>query len=571
MASTMKIAHLAGISTFVTGGTGGVQRGGDVDMDVSADLPELARTPVVVVSAGVKSILDIGLTLEKLETLGVPVATFGSDEFPAFFSPSSGFEAPARVDSAEEVASAYWAARDLGMSTGMLITVPNPDPAGTEIESVIQDALEEARGMGLSGKSVTPFLLKAVSEKSQGKSLRSNVALVKRNAEVGSQIAVAIENERFMREDGFKTIQNVSSLREGGASQNESSSIAEHNGAFNSGTICATKPKVIVMGGSVVDFVASPAHELIFHTSNPGKCTESDGGVGRNIAEALGRLHSKPLFYTAIGQDDKGKLLLHNLEVNCNVDVKSAATVVDGARTASYLAVLNESGDLHTAIADMVINAHIPIPTDEALKAVNILVMDANAPIETLVKASIAAVQSNVSVFFEPTSVPKATTAASCEGFMKNITYASPNYDELFAMTGSRPVRGEVEGIERQLHDLEQDKGTPPLKTAAEKVLRKMREDEAHLLITLGKYGAVLATKHTNSFQYLHVSSPSPLSVENVTGAGDTLCAAFIHSIVNDNSHAEALRFAVQAASMSVSWGGSAIPPHLNDLTLECQ
>lgn len=111
VASTMRLAHLAGITTFVTGGTGGVHRGAEVDMDISADLIELSRTPVVVVSAGVKSILDIGLTLEQLETLGVPVAVFGSDSFPAFFSPVSGYDSPNRVDSAEEVAKAYWASR----------------------------------------------------------------------------------------------------------------------------------------------------------------------------------------------------------------------------------------------------------------------------------------------------------------------------------------------------------------------------------------------------------------------------------------------------------------------------
>jgi len=558
VASTMKIAHLAGISTFVTGGTGGVHRGGEIDMDISADLPELACTPVVVVSAGVKSILDIGLTLETLETLGVPVATYGSDEFPAFFSPSSGFEAPNRVDCAEEVASAYWTARDLGMLTGMLITVPNPDPAGAEVESAIQEALAEAKEMGLSGKNVTPFLLKAVSDKSQGKSLRSNVALVKRNAEVGSQIAVAIANERFMREEGFKTLPNEPS-----ANERNSSSTGE--------TIDAAKPKVIVMGGSVVDYVATPDQELILHTSNPGKCTESDGGVGRNIAEALGRLQSKPLFCTAIGLDDRGNSLVQNLEVNCNVDVKSAANFVDNARTASYLAVLSESGDLHTAIADMEVNTCIPVPSDESLKSADILVMDANAPMETLLNASIAAIKANVKVFLEPTSVPKAAVASNSGRLMQNITYASPNYDELMAMAGRRSVQGEVEDIEQQLQNLEQNGNVSPLKAAAEIVLRRMKEDEAYLLITLGKHGVVFASKCNGSFQYSYIPSSTPSSIENVTGAGDTLCGAFVHSITNGYNHTEALHFAVQAAALSVSWGKSAIPPHLEELTLTGQ
>jgi len=165
VASTMRLAHLAGISTFVTGGTGGVHRGGELSLDISADLYELAQTPVVVLSAGVKSILDIKRTLETLETLGVPTATFQSDEFPAFFSPQSGVRSPARVDSTDEIARAYLAGLDLGLSNGMLIAVPNVDPAGEAVEAAIQEAIAQAEQLGIQGRDVTPYILRAVSEK----------------------------------------------------------------------------------------------------------------------------------------------------------------------------------------------------------------------------------------------------------------------------------------------------------------------------------------------------------------------------------------------------------------------
>ena len=192
VASTMKLAHLAGISTFVTGGIGGVHRNGETSMDVSADLIELSRTPVVVISAGIKSILDIGRTLEVLETNSVPCISWQADEFPAFFSPHSGVNSPARMDSAEDIAAAYWAAQSLDMSSGMMVGVPNDDPAGAKVEEAIQEALKEADEKGIHGQAVTPFILKNVAERTEGDSLRSNIALVKNNAHVGADIAIAI-------------------------------------------------------------------------------------------------------------------------------------------------------------------------------------------------------------------------------------------------------------------------------------------------------------------------------------------------------------------------------------------
>jgi pseudouridine-5'-phosphate glycosidase len=192
VASTMKLAHLAGISTFVTGGIGGVHRNGENSLDVSSDLTELGHTPVVVVSAGIKSILDIQRTMEVLETNCVPTFGWQTDEFPAFFSPSSGIPCPARADTAKEIADAYWFARQLRLPQGMLVGVPNIDPAGANVETAIQAALKEAEELNIRGRDVTPYILKEVAEKTEGDSLKSNMALVRQNAKVGAEIAIAI-------------------------------------------------------------------------------------------------------------------------------------------------------------------------------------------------------------------------------------------------------------------------------------------------------------------------------------------------------------------------------------------
>ena len=196
VAATMKLAHLAGIATFVTGGIGGVHRNGQYSMDISSDLTELGQTPVVVVSAGIKSILDIQRTIEVLETNGVPAVGWQTDEFPAFFSPSSGIPCPSRADTAEVIADAYWAARKLNMVQGMLVAVPNNDPAGANVETAIQAALAQAEELKISGRDVTPYVLKQTAAKTEGDSLRSNMALVRQNAKIGADIAIAISRAR---------------------------------------------------------------------------------------------------------------------------------------------------------------------------------------------------------------------------------------------------------------------------------------------------------------------------------------------------------------------------------------
>ena len=196
VAATMRLAALAGIRVFVTGGLGGVHRGAETSFDISADLTELGQTDVAVVSAGVKSILDIGLTLEKLETLGVPVVVHGSDEFPSFYSRSSGHAAPLSADSADELAAMMRAKWDLGLHGALAVANPVPgedEIPADEIGVLIDRALGECGERGIHGKDITPFLLGRIVELSEGRSLDTNIALVRSNARLGAALAVAYQ------------------------------------------------------------------------------------------------------------------------------------------------------------------------------------------------------------------------------------------------------------------------------------------------------------------------------------------------------------------------------------------
>lgn len=196
VASTMIFAEMAKIKLFATGGIGGVHRGAEKSFDISADLTELAQTNVAVVCAGAKSILDIGLTLEKLETLGVPVLGYKTDEFPAFYTRKSGFGVDYRVDTPEIAAEIIRCKRDLGLNGGVIIANPIEEKfeAKNNVILSVEQAVNEAQEKMISGKEVTPFLLSRVKELSGGESLESNIALVTNNAKLAARIAVAYEN-----------------------------------------------------------------------------------------------------------------------------------------------------------------------------------------------------------------------------------------------------------------------------------------------------------------------------------------------------------------------------------------
>jgi len=201
VAASMHLANLSGVKVFATGGVGGVHRGAEGSFDISADLMALARYPVITVCAGAKAILDLPKTFEVLETLGVPVIGYQTDELPAFYSRSSGLKLDLRADSAEQVAKVALAHWRIGFSTGALVVVPVPagdEIPSSEIEDVIDEALEASAREGVAGKAVTPFLLSRIAAKTEGRALRANVALLKNNARVAGEIAVALAGQESL-------------------------------------------------------------------------------------------------------------------------------------------------------------------------------------------------------------------------------------------------------------------------------------------------------------------------------------------------------------------------------------
>ena len=266
VSTTMMAAHSAGISIFVTGGIGGVHRDYNDSLDVSADLQELARTPVAVISSGVKSILDIGKTLEYLETMGVCVYTLdsqGTREFPSFFTSKSGFDSPYNLLNEQQAASVIQTHLDLGLNSGLLIGVPIPAEHSADhdlIEKAIQEALKEASQLKIRGKQVTPFLLAKINQITKGQSLRSNIELIKNNARIGAKIAVALSKCQ-------KTPVNSRSTE-----------------------------NVTVIGGVNLDNTYKLVDEKtvgLKGVTQPALFNQSLGGVGRNMAEALLRFNIK--------------------------------------------------------------------------------------------------------------------------------------------------------------------------------------------------------------------------------------------------------------------------------------
>jgi len=331
--------------------------------------------------------------------------------------------------------------------------------------------LQEAEVAGIEGNDVTPFILKTVAEKTSGDSLRSNIALVKNNAKVGAKIATSISN-MSTKEGSTKTTIQSSKL--------------------------PPRSRVVCVGGAVLDTVAksNTEDELIIGTSNPGVIHQSDGGVGRNLAEVLGRLGSKPVFYTAIGEDSCGQGIVSRLEEDSGVII--TANVAKGCRTAQYLALLDHNRDLVGGVADMDVLSEIPIPRVKDLHGVEYLVLDSNGTVESVTKAAQNGVEAGCQICFEPTSVPKASMLSSVE-FVECLNYIFPNEDELIAM--AKEIADDELGLREET--IITDDEYKMIKEAASIVLSRMKAENAHIICTLGSRGVMLASKK-DGVEFLH-------------------------------------------------------------------
>ncbi|EMD42115.1 hypothetical protein CERSUDRAFT_147657 [Gelatoporia subvermispora B] len=455
--ATLIFAALAGIRVFATGGLGGVHRGGEHSMDVSADLQELTKCPVGLVSAGVKSILDIGRTLEYLETLGVPVLSYAdTDDFPAFYSRRSGFKSPWRINdpvSAARILHSQW---QLGMSNGALFGVPIPEKyeaVGEELQQSVEQALREAddNGMSKRGKEATPWLLKRVGELTAGRSLASNIALIENTAHVGGQIAIAYsELEKGSSESNSRTNYFVPTT----VASSEPASIPRKPETFPSPTPSTTPAKLVVVGSAAVDVTAqanpNPGADLSLGSQStvPGAVSLSLGGVARNVAEAAHRIltaHSQgqsgdTLLISPLGNDSFGNLLVSETE---RIGMRTDGFVrTEGGRSAVCNMVLDTQGSLIGGVADMDIIHSLEVQTVLASlqsNAPKLVALDANLTPKTLSSLLGHCIQHNIDVLFEPTSVVKSTVVLPAIAAAMNsmtltrtpVTYATPNLLEL--------------------------------------------------------------------------------------------------------------------------------------------
>ncbi|XP_044049276.1 pseudouridine-metabolizing bifunctional protein C1861.05 isoform X2 [Siniperca chuatsi] len=538
VSATMIAAHRAGVPVFVTGGIGGVHRDGENSLDISADLTELGRTPIAVVSAGVKSILDIGRTLEFLETQGVCVATYGAfKNFPAFFSPQSGFTSPYQVCNPEEAAKLIASTLSLGLQSGVLLAVPVPEEhaaAGEQIEEAIQAAVTEASAKGITGRDVTPFILQKVNELTKGKSLEANIALIHNNAKVGSQIACALSKQMHERKLKGKT----------------------HHGKHSSDS----ESDIVVIGGINVDFIAKgKTKTLHFGQTNPGSVCQSFGGVGRNIADSLSRLGRRPLFISATGADSHSDAVLNY----CKHMNTSGVARLEEQSTATYCAVITESGELSLGLGDMDIHQQITeqhvSQFEKQLSSTTLVCLDGNIPVSTINYVCSIATKHNINVWYEPTDSEKA-----CKPFLsdawKSLSYSSPNLAELCTMNKTLGIPT-PEVLPSSLDEV---------LSVAVALSHPLLEHLHCLVVTLGADGVLVCGEHDagsvnlqprgqqkrrRQLCGLHYPALTVTAEEtmNVSGAGDSLAGALMAGILQRRDTDSCVRMGLLAARLSLA------------------
>ncbi|KAF9696536.1 hypothetical protein EKO04_005233 [Ascochyta lentis] len=433
IASTMLLAELAGIKIFGTGGLGGVHRGAESSMDISADLTELGRTPVAVIASGCKSFLDIPRTLEYLETEGVGVGTFadgrqGKVDFPAFWSRDSGVKSPTTIQDEMEAAAIIHAQHQMQIKSGLLFANPVPVEAAipkAEMDLVITEALKQADAQGVSGKDNTPFVLAKIKELTKGKSIPANRALiesnVRRSAIVARELSILEtkqEEARGRSPPHFTPVQSTTNATSSiptppATPASPSSSISD-----------ATPVDIVVAGALAVDFScdyapfanASSQTDPLPHTSNPAVISQSLGGVAHNIAKAAHLLGSSVRLYSAVGNDLSGRAAVSQLEDE-GMSITGIETLPKPARTAQYVAVNNANKDLALAMADMSILETIPqsLTSDLSTKLFanpatkpKVFVADANWSSPALHTWLSAAHAASTTTIFEPVSTAKA-------------------------------------------------------------------------------------------------------------------------------------------------------------------
>uniref|UniRef100_A0A8D2IV80 Carbohydrate kinase PfkB domain-containing protein n=1 Tax=Varanus komodoensis TaxID=61221 RepID=A0A8D2IV80_VARKO len=463
---------------------------------------------------------DLPYVLSK-ETHGVCVAAFGeSGEFPAFFSHRSGFQAPYRVQNEKHAAQLIVKALALQLGSGVLIAVPSPQDqaaSGQLIEEAILQALQEAQAKGITGKALTPFLLQRVNELSSGESLKSNIALIKNNAKVGSRIAVALNRIQRGRGGGGRGDLPL---------ENDDASAAR-------------RPD----GGQ----------------TNPSTVRQSFGGVGRNLADCLSRLGKTPLFISVMGKDEHSESILRHCR---HMDMRGVLQL-KGHNTATYCAVITGSGELALGLGDMDVHQQITEQYvsrfEEKLCLAPLMCIDGNVPVSTIQYICRIAREQHLAVWYEPTDVNKASKPFHSDSWTA-LTCTSPNLRELRAInqTLGHPV---PEALPSKLEDM--------LEVAAGLACPLLKELHC-VVVTLGQHGVLVCGRDVGGSVSLHPGTSTksasgelcavhypaiPVSAEeivNVSGAGDSLMAGIIAGLLAGEDTDSCIRMGLLSASLSL-------------------
>ncbi|KAI4173283.1 MAG: hypothetical protein LQ343_002994 [Gyalolechia ehrenbergii] len=431
IAGTMVLAHLAGIRIFATGGLGGVHRDGENSMDISADLTELGRTPVAVVSSGCKSFLDIPKTLEYLETQGVYVGTFadgrpGKVEFPAFWTRDSGISSPTVIQDEQEAAAVIHAQSTLGLSSGLLFANPVPaqhSVSNAQMHSVMTQAVLDAKDSGSTGSENTPFILARIRELTGGQTVTANRALVESNVIRGTKVACGLAKLRASALEGPHGNQSsateVMPLIAGNPPQTSILNTGQRN--LHAPGIPGTRTDVFVAGSLAIDLSCDFKPKLGLNsqnsprlqTSNPAAISQALGGVGHNIATAIHYLGTAVQLCSIIGDDQPGATA-KNMLIGKGLSTSGIIVRTRFARTAQYVAVNDSEKNLVLAMADMAILEGCPAEIDTIWKPhldmqkPKWLVVDANWDSNGLQQWLRYGKTADAKIAFEPVSVAKA-------------------------------------------------------------------------------------------------------------------------------------------------------------------
>ncbi|PIC32070.1 hypothetical protein B9Z55_012542 [Caenorhabditis nigoni] len=520
VASTMKIAHAAGISVFATGGIGGVHRGADQTFDISADLQELSQIPVCVVCSGVKSILDIPKTVEYLETHSVNCVVYGEENvFPSFFTRKSGSKAQFQTESLEEVVELLKTSKTSGLPFGTVLACPIPEKYaadGDSIQNAIDQAVREAIEQNIASQQVTPFILARVNELTQGASMKTNIALLENNASIAGRLAAKLCDRRPIAIS--KMNRNQSSM--------------------------GTKPKVVSIGAAIVDFEAITSEDVKDDGgSYNGRVVQRMGGVARNHAEALGRLGCESIFVSAIGDDQNGQFFRTNSD---KIDI-TRVKMITNKPTCTYLAV-NVKGNVKYGIvtSEPLLSTLTPKlieANSDVLECSDFILLDSNLPVPLMAKTLEIAKKHEKQVWLEPTDIDKVKKVFST-GLVDAVTATSPNANEFLEWAKLCNVKVDTSIV-----------------NSADSVLELIEKEKRRLLLNTSLFVVTLANKgsavvHRNKLGQLEFQAlPPPLQMDkvvSVSGAGDSFNSGVIAGLTHNKSVVESLQLGQECARLTL-------------------